>query len=155
MRSPLKPLLCRHDWYWSERHRAERCRRCGKLGQVETGPPPRRAPPSGPPAAGEGRPLPAPVRFATAPQALRREAAARRRRLPELLERLADGGVLGPEETLDAVLAIIEDGHSAEPLLFGPPAAVQFARLREARFALSGGGAAGQREPRLPQPGEL
>ena len=24
-------FLCRHDFYWSERHRADRCRRCGHL----------------------------------------------------------------------------------------------------------------------------
>ena len=31
MLSPLKPLLCRHAYYWSERHGSDRCRRCGKL----------------------------------------------------------------------------------------------------------------------------
>ena len=25
----LKSLLCRHDFYWSERHQSNRCRRCG------------------------------------------------------------------------------------------------------------------------------
>ena len=35
MLSPLKPLLCRHDFYWSERHLSDRCRRCGKLQAAE------------------------------------------------------------------------------------------------------------------------
>lgn len=27
----LRPLLCRHDYFWSERHLRERCRRCGRF----------------------------------------------------------------------------------------------------------------------------
>lgn len=35
MLSPLKPLLCRHEFYWSERHRSDLCRRCGKTRAAE------------------------------------------------------------------------------------------------------------------------
>ncbi len=38
MLSPLRPLLCRHEYYWSERHRTERCRRCGKLNPAAAAP---------------------------------------------------------------------------------------------------------------------
>ena len=61
------------------------------------------------------------------------KAEAKERRLPEALERLIRGGRPSREEAIDAVLAVIEDAHSAEPVLFGPNAAAKFALLYEAR----------------------
>ena len=148
MLSPLKPLLCRHDFYWSERHLSERCRRCGKLraaatADVMTGaphamaeafepaggilinlaePPPHAAPRS-----------PAVIRLRA--RMLKAQALERRERLPTLLDRLAEGGRLTREEAIDAMLAVIEDAHSAEPLVFGADAAGYFARLLDSRSA--------------------
>lgn len=161
MLSPLKPLLCRHDFYWSERHRSDRCRRCGKLQAVgavgiATGQPmagftdltppplaldalPEFRPPSDvfidfeEPAA---RPAPrSPKLMRPSAKALKAEALNRREALLGLLDRLAEGHRPSREEAIDAVLAVIEDAHSADPVLFGPDAAGHFARLREVRSA--------------------
>ena len=169
MLSPLRPLLCRHEYYWSERHRTERCRRCGKLNPaaapamamagslashegadpfagVEVFPPVRAGsdldfpPPPEPeatqpdPAAPEPDPAPAPE-AAVAPDraTLKAESQARRQILAALFDRLVAGEPLSRDEALDAVLAVIDDAHSADPVLFGDQAAAQFARLRAAR----------------------
>lgn len=68
---------------------------------------------------------------------LQLQAQKRREGLLETLDRLADGAGLSREEALDIVLAIFDDAHSAEPVLFGGDAAEHFARLHEARSALS------------------
>lgn len=44
------------------------------------------------------------------------------------------------EEAIDAVLAVIEDAHSAHPVLFGSKAAAEFARLHAARTPAGGSG---------------
>ena len=125
MLSPLKPLLCRHDFYWSERHLSERCRRCAKLRNAETvsAPPRFAAPPM------TIAPLPASMR----PDAGTLKSQDRRDRLPELLDRLAEGKRPTWEEAVDIVLALIEDAQAAEPVVFGAGAAGHFARLHHAR----------------------
>jgi len=167
MLSPLKPLLCRHDFYWSERHGSDRCRRCGKrqaaealdiapdgpsigdggqVPQLAAGPLTLDALPGFRPAAGvfidfeepRSRPLRAPATVRPGARALKAEARARRERLPGLLDRLVAGARPSQEEAIDAILAVIEDAHSAEPVLFGPEAAEQFARLHRARLVLDG-----------------
>jgi hypothetical protein len=163
MLSPLKPLLCRHDFYWSERHGSDRCRRCGKRQAAEaidvlTGEPfgglaeeSRRAlPVTAAPlvldalpgftpaadrfgAAKPGAPARSPMPMRPSTKALKVQAQDRRDRLPGLLTRLAEGVRPTREEAIDAVLAVIEDAHSADPVLFGADAAGHFARLHEAR----------------------
>jgi len=160
MLSPLKPLLCRHDFYWSERHLSDRCRRCGKLQAAEAldvlsgrslgaalAERSAISLPQAPvaddtlpelPTNGAGfdtSPEPAhlPVLSRPSVKVLKAEAKERRDRLPEALERLIQGGRPSREEAIDAVLAVIEDAHSAEPVLFGPNAAAKFALLYEAR----------------------
>ena len=166
MLSPLKPLLCRHDFYWSERHRADRCRRCGKRQAAEavdllTGEPLAVAASSGvagfaaSPLTLEALPAFAPVGggfidfeeppvrlAARSPQTIRpsakvlkAQARERREMLLDLLDQLAEGARPTREQAIDAVLAVIEDAHSADPLLFGSDAAGHFARLHEARTA--------------------
>ncbi len=166
MLSPLKPLLCRHEFYWSERHRSDLCRRCGKTQAVAA---PSAAIPAEegllepaaepgfltgvldpigtldraffeiPPADG---PLPAaaepaaPVRRAISAQVLKAQARERRENLLALLDRIAEGGQPSRRDSLDVVLAVIEDAHSADPVLFGSNAAGHFARLHEARSGL-------------------
>lgn len=163
MLSPLKPLLCRHDFYWSERHGSDRCRRCGKRQAAEavdilTGEPfsevaeearsavsfaatpfvldalPGFAPAGDRFGAGAARsPARSPMPMRPSTKALKDQAQARRDRLPELLTRLVEGVPPTREEAIDAVLAVIEDAHSADPVLFGADAAGHFARLHEAR----------------------
>ncbi|WP_420471722.1 hypothetical protein [Brevundimonas sp. FT23042] len=161
MLSTIKPLLCRHDFYWSERHRSERCRRCGKLSDVvetatdaatpqplpggdaalQTVHPPEQttakpldeAPvdePSPPPASPQRRP-------AASVRVLRAQARQRREGLLDMIEHLAAGREPSREEALDAVLAVIEDAHSADPVLFGEQAAAHLARLHDARTRLA------------------
>jgi len=159
MLSPLKPLLCRHDFYWSERHLSERCRRCGKhrtaeavevsgraKGVVERAstPAPGALPSFIPP---EGvfidfddrrlRPLRSPGMLRPGAKALKAQARERRETLLGWLDRLVEGARPTREEAIDGVLALIEDAHSAEPVLFGADAAGHFARLHQARVALS------------------
>lgn len=133
MFSPLKPLLCRHVYYWSERHQSERCRRCGKLGaEASRAPaaprPPMVATPASPP----------PLRRPGAERELRAEASSRRKRLVVLLDALVREERPTREDAIDAVLAVIEDAHSADPVLFGSEAALEFARLHEARRRIAG-----------------
>ncbi len=66
-------------------------------------------------------------------QALKARAIKRREQLLTLVECLAEGGRLSPRESLDLVMALIEDAHSADPVLFGMEAADHFARLHQAR----------------------
>jgi len=176
MLSPLKPLLCRHDYFWSERHHADRCRRCGKTraGDGDLAGPAMPAPESisaSPdlPAVGVTEALPfdplpfrqagadfldiphfpqpepeperalapVPVRTPTpSAKVLKAQAKLRRENLMALLERLAEGRQPSREEAIDAVLAVIEDAHSADPVLFGSQAPSHFARLHEARAGL-------------------
>lgn len=165
MLSPLKPLLCRHEFYWSERHRADRCRRCGKTQAVD-----RQEPFSGvmngeapSPSvddvlksfAAEGarevmdsaffdipaaeQPAPAAARRRSqgpSAKVLKAQASERRENLLALLDRIAVGGQPSRQESLDALLAVIEDAHSADPVLFGSNAASHFAKLHEARGGL-------------------
>ena len=166
MLSPLKPLLCRHEFYWSERHRSDLCRRCGKTQMAaepaDLGPiagslndsPFREAETSavlaeqdaiGPmdsaffdiPAAEPSPPAQkVPVRRAPSAKVLKAQALERRENLLALLERIAEGGQPSRRDSLDVVLAVIEDAHSAEPVLFGSNAASHFARLHDARSGL-------------------
>ena len=148
MLSPLKPLLCRHEFYWSERHRADRCRRCGKT-QAADGLE-AIAPFETTDAVGRLAPLPegffdipsgdspppvsaAPVRHTPSAKVLKAQARERRESLSVLLDRLVEGAQLSRQDALDAILAVIEDAHSADPVLFGPEAVDHFARLHEAR----------------------
>lgn len=166
MLSPLKPLLCRHEFYWSERHRSDLCRRCGKTRTAaepaDQGPlagsvndsPIREAETSillaeqdavGPmdsaffdiPAAESSPPVEkVPVRRIPSTKVLKAQALERRENLLALLERIAEGGQPSRRDSLDVVLAVIEDAHSADPVLFGPEAAGHFARLHDARSGL-------------------
>lgn len=164
MLSPLRPLLCRHDFYWSERHQMDRCRNCGKA-QAGDGTSAGRpntehselTMEQSPFAFGPREPvkahdddsffdIPSPV--ATKPvvipargprpgtKALKAQARDRREALLGSLERLAVGRQLSRQETIDTVLALIEDAHSAEPVLFGTTAPAHFASLHEARGTL-------------------
>ena len=63
---------------------------------------------------------------------LKAEAQERRDRLPGQLDRLVAGVRPTREEAIDTILAVIEDAHSANPVLFGPETAGRFARLRKA-----------------------
>ena len=150
--APLTNMLCRHEFYWSERHHAERCRRCGllrdgdedELGSDES------EPESGASARGAAsfermdavdwrRP-----RMGTSAASnggasgnsvvnLRQQTEARRKSLLGLIEAVTMGESLTQEDLLDLAMGLIEDGHSAEPQVFGPQAAEHFAVLNEAR----------------------
>lgn len=157
MLSPLKPLLCRHDYFWSERHKAELCRRCGKPNAPQPESPvlmpfadwPKPVATVRPPEPVMGAPvedsfldipifdapLP-PKRAAASDKVLKAQAKLRRDALLALLDRLAEGRQPSREEAIDAVLAVIEDAHSSDPVLFGDQAAVHFARLHETRTSL-------------------
>ncbi|HYC96959.1 hypothetical protein [Brevundimonas sp.] len=164
MLSPLKPLLCRHDFYWSERHRSDRCRRCGKRQAAEAADvltaEPRAAAftahgvaeaplaldalPEFEPAGnvfidfeepGPRAAVRSPKMLRPGARALKTQARERRDMLLGLLDRLVEGAKPTREEAIDAVLAVIEDAHSADPVLFGAEAAGHFARLHDARSA--------------------
>lgn len=117
----LQSIFCRHTWYWSERHGAERCRQCGKLSDGEVGP-----------AASNETFAPPPI---TAPPARPFQLASqmRARTLFERLDMLADGGDLTRDEVLQTVVELIEDGQTARPRLTGDVAARYFAALAGAR----------------------
>ena len=141
---PLNSLLCRHDYFWSERHRSDRCRRCGRMRaapEVSPSLAETSVPSILPPGGGLAEPVSAPAvrpRVRASEKALKAQARARRTALLDSLERLADGDELTRREVVDAVMAVIEDAHSADPVLFGPEAVAQFARLQDAREALAG-----------------
>ena len=156
MLSPLKTVLCRHDFYWSERHRADRCRRCGKICEASPEPvgPPEPLSRAETPVWDDRRPIeghgstgsdpslshtrrpPEPAPFRPSAKALKGQALDRRENLLALLDRIAEGGQSSRAELLDALLGVIEDAHSADPVLFGSEAAGHFARLHEARRGL-------------------
>ncbi|HRJ63386.1 hypothetical protein [Brevundimonas sp. UBA2416] len=162
MLSPLRPLLCRHEFYWSERHQSDLCRRCGKT-RVASEPASAEAMPAagvrnvevpfliddqdvaGPlnsaffdiPASDGSMPEPkVPVRRTPSAKALKAQALERRENLLALLDRIAEGGQPSRKDSLDVILAVIEDAHSADPVLFGQEAAGHFARLHDARSGL-------------------
>jgi hypothetical protein len=166
MLSPLKPLLCRHEFYWSERHQSDRCHRCGKT-RAAAEPVHENAPASTLPEALqrepeasvlldsyvqpeplengsfdipalEASPLPdfAPVARTPSDKVLKAQAQDRRENLLALLDRIADGGQPSRKDCLDVILAVIEDAHSSNPVLFGEDAAGHFARLHQARGGL-------------------
>ncbi|MFW2342428.1 hypothetical protein [Brevundimonas sp.] len=130
MLAPLNSFLCRHDFYWSERHGAERCRRCAKLRQNDkpTHAEPLRfeAPPVRPDA--EVMPFPDVVHSveATAP------APAPSHDLRTRIEHLADGQTLDRAAVLALLLDLIEDGQSSDPQIVGVTAAEIYARLHAA-----------------------
>jgi hypothetical protein len=78
----------------------------------------------------------APMRSTPSAKVLKAQARERREHLLALLDRIAEGGQPSRQDTLDALLAVIEDAHSADPVLFGAEAAGHFARLHEARDGL-------------------
>lgn len=108
----LASLLCRHTWYWSERHGSDRCRRCGKLAE-----------PAG--AASEAAPAPSTIATVAVPP--------RPRTLTERLDLLSNGGHLSRDEVVETVLELIEDTQSARPRLSGDVAARYFAALEATR----------------------
>ena len=60
----------------------------------------------------------------------------RRDNLIGTLNRLAAGERLRPRESLDLVMAVIEDAHSSDPVLFGPHVAGHYAALEKAKRAM-------------------
>jgi hypothetical protein len=76
------------------------------------------------------------VRPSPSAKVLKAQALERRENLLALLDRIADGGQPSRRDSLDVLLAIIEDAHSADPVLFGSEAAGHFAKLHEARSGL-------------------
>lgn len=169
-------FLCRHDFYWSERHRADRCRRCGHVrasegtGPTQVGslaallaaddggdPETRSSPPTGdslledwdridaaqpvmppqyafePKVQPETEPAPAPK---AKPKPKSQPAPSVRNggsTLLNRLEHLASGGALSRDEAIETLLALIEDGQSSDPVVFGPTAATWYARLHNGR----------------------
>ncbi len=127
MLAPLNSFLCRHDFYWSERHGADRCRRCAKLREndkpahVE----PLRFDAPAPRTEAEVMPFPDLAPRETAPVA---EAADLKTRI----EQMADGQTLDRAAMLKLLLDLIEDGQSAEPQIVGIAAAELYARLHAA-----------------------
>jgi len=130
MLAPLNSFLCRHDFYWSERHGAERCRRCAKLRESDkpTHAEPLRfdAPPPRPVA--EVMAFPDLTPREVAPAATSAEPADLKTRI----EQLADGQTLDRAATLRLLLDLIEDGQSADPQIVGIAAAELYARLHTA-----------------------
>lgn len=157
MRSALKKLWCTHNLFWSERHQAERCRKCGKLvnqlasnRDVFLPRPPEGAAPLEPVSSVAPQRGPEILDFshvrnegaavvAAANKKLRQRtgglpvgAAARRKALASHFARLANGDELGKIEVLDLVMGLLEDAHVHDPLIFGPHAASHFADLHQA-----------------------
>lgn len=160
-------FLCRHEFYWSERHRADRCRRCGTLRAGEGSGPTLSGGLAALLAADEGDletrfiPAPAPrvdtiledwegadaapstppVKAVSARKPARKTSAAKPEpvvgngggSLLNRIEHLVSGGALSRDETIETLLALIEDGQSSDPVVFGPSAATWYARLHEAR----------------------
>ncbi len=69
-------------------------------------------------------------------EALKAQALEPRGRLLSLLDQLAECRRLSRRDSLDLVMALIEDAHSANPVLFGADAADHFARMHETRVGL-------------------
>lgn len=144
MFSSLMPLICRHDFYWSERRQADRCRRCGKLRadaleytedmiglrhEAGAGEPMVLQRSKAPKVASE--PALTPPRPSS--NVLKAQARERRETLLASLQQLAQGRRPSSDEALDLVLAVIEDAHSSDPVLFGAEAAGLFAHLSATR----------------------
>lgn len=138
MLSSLMPLLCRHEVYWSERHKSGRCRRCGTLQAQpldvaehkiglgrETG--------GGAVVLELPKAAPKTARAKAASKAPTVQAPDRREALLASLQQLAQGRRPTCEEALDLVRAVVEDAHSADPVLFGAEAAGHFAQLDATR----------------------
>jgi len=128
MLAPLNSFLCRHDFYWSERHGAERCRRCAKLRESDK---PAHAEPlrfdtPAPRADAEVMPFPDPTSREATP--LPGEPADLKTRI----EHLAGGQTLDRAATLKLLLDLIEDGQSSDPQIVGIAAAEVYARLHAA-----------------------
>lgn len=149
MTNTLQSLLCRHTWYWSERHSADRCRRCGKVNSegsattvavspgVEVSPglavsPGVEDPPTiAVPPADEAAPT-----ISVSPAVEVSSSATRPQGPPPLRERLdtlARGGELSRDEILLTVIELIEDAQTTRPQLDGAAAAHYFAVLNGAR----------------------
>ena len=128
MLAPLNSLLCRHDFYWSERHGAERCRRCAKLRDTDklTHAEPLRFDVPEPRPAAEVMPFPDMVARGASP------AFAATDDLKTRIQHLADGQALDRVATLQLVLDMIEDGQSSDPQIVGIAAAELYARLHAA-----------------------
>ncbi|WP_298125016.1 hypothetical protein [Brevundimonas sp.] len=165
MTNTLQSLLCRHTWYWSERHGTDRCRRCGKLSSEGSAPTFAAAPAVQAPStlavqptvgvsptlaaspAVEDPPTPAvapPVEvsptFAVSPGVEVSSSAARPagpRPLRGRLDALALDGDLSRDEILLTVIELIEDAQTARPQLDGAAAAHYFAVLNSARRQLA------------------
>ncbi|HEV2081122.1 MAG TPA: hypothetical protein VGR32_01585 [Brevundimonas sp.] len=119
----LQSIFCRHAWYWSERHRADRCRHCGKMADSAG-------------ATATAREAFAPPPVAAAPARPFELASQRRARsLFERLDMLADGGDLTRDEVLQTIVELIEDGQAARPRLTSDVAARYFAALDGGRRA--------------------
>lgn len=161
MTNTLQSLLCRHTWYWSERHGADRCRRCGKVNSegsastvavspgVEVSPalpvspgvedrPTIAIPPAveAPPTTAVPLAVAASSTIAVSPPAEVTSSATRPQGPPPLRERLdtlALGGELSRDEILLTVIELIEDAQTTRPQLDGAAAAHYFAVLNSAR----------------------
>jgi hypothetical protein len=130
MLAPLNSFLCRHDFYWSERHGAERCRRCAKLRQNDK-------PTHGEPLRFDAAPSRPVAEVMDFPELTPREVApaalpARPADLKTRIEQLAQGQSLDRAATLKLLLDLIEDGQSADPQIVGVTAADLYARLHTA-----------------------
>ena len=128
MLAPLNSFLCRHDFYWSERHGAERCRRCAKLRESDT-------PTHAEPLRFDAPPPPQAAEVMAFPDLTPREVAPLPDELVDLetrIEHTAGGQVLGRAATLKLLLDLIEDGQSADPQIVGITAAELYARLHTA-----------------------
>lgn len=127
---PFGLFLCRHDFYWSERRGAERCRRCGVTRAAEE----RDEHPLAAFLAADNAPS-VPTRPVVEPiiENWERNGPTGKREAVGLLrgrlERLVEGGTPTREEVIETVLALIEDGQSSDPVVFGPSAAEWSARL--------------------------
>lgn len=114
----LNPMVCRHEYSWSERRQIERCHKCGKArgGQRIGAPAETRVIDTSPEAPRE------PIAIAFPP-------ASNAPVLVQRLEALVAGRNLSRSETLELVLMLIEDGQSSEPCVFGRDAAGWFASI--------------------------
>lgn len=128
MLAPLNSFLCRHDFYWSERHGAERCRRCAKLRESDkpSHVEPLRFDPA--PVRREAEVMPFPDMAVREPAPAPSEASDLKTRI----EQFAAGRVLDRTATLRLMLDLIEDGQSADPEIVGVTAADLYARLHAA-----------------------
>jgi hypothetical protein len=115
----ITSMLCRHTWYWSERHGADRCRRCGKLNEMEMSAVPE---PAAPARAVPGQPF-------------LLNSQRKSRSLMERLDLLKDGADLSRDEILQTVVDLIEEAQTARPRLTADTAARYCAALEGARRA--------------------